>query len=1063
MMQLKDKNFRDICKIEFSKNIIVEAGAGTGKTTLLVSRLAILLLKNDEIDITQIIALTFTEKAAAEMKIRLAQELQNIIFILSTKSDKKNEIIDILTDKFNQKPDDIVSRAKKSLEMLDRAQISTIHSFCSYILKNYSLQSGVSPTSEIDKGTLQIYEFEKSWERFLDIELSENSKNAEQWINVLKQVNLKEIKKTAQLLSTSKLENYNPNSHDEFIAKLSKDKSKQAEKIISEYEQKAKGKVIEKLKLAKNILDGIESEDIPKPIDKKVIKTMDEKSFNQAREIVDFAINVNLENQQLISDVFNLVRPFCDKFKLEIIQKELVSFDDLLIKARDLVKQNRQVRTELKQKFKSILIDEFQDTDPIQGELLMFLAEQKNTFSTHHKKIKLENAKLFVVGDPKQSIYRFRGADISAYDFFTQNMLQQGSQKCLLQTNFRSNIEIVETANKIVSQVMKKEQDYQPQYEDIFSNPDAKSNKKSVEFLVVDNTDKKLKITDLRHNQAEQIAIWINKNKKEIKLKDIAILFRTRTESYIYLDALKRYNINYVVKEEKSFYQSQEISDLINILRTINNPFDKISLAGVLRSPFGGFSDEELYKFEQENLLNYLSKVPEKYKNLKKFYSLLTKFNNLVGRTSLKDLINKIFYTTRFMELSTRAYNNEQTLSNIFKFYDIASNLSERQNLTLAKFIVMLEQFTQEQKEGESPLSDEGINAVNVLTIHESKGLEFPVVIMADVSREDKQGAEKQPSHLYSWSENMHGIRVGGLKDKNLAYLEQLDKKHRFFEEIRILYVALTRAKNRLILVGNVISSSGSLSEILCRAKSYPKKDDKPEKIKFGDYQADVNYFEFDEPQNFIYKTHNASSSQEKKLDIPSWQKVWDKRKKNYDEIKEQKSVVLPSSLIDENDDDVLDENIYQEQAKAVGEICHKVMELDNFKDEIKIDDIYQAMRFLSFEISEKQQEIKQSFEILQKFSQTQTYQNLKTAKILAKELPFSFKQDDKIVNGVIDLIFEDKDQIILADYKSDKHQDTEKYKPQMDLYKKAGEKIFKNKKIETRIIFLRTGEVKIL
>ncbi len=1057
-MELKDKKFREICKTEFSKNIIVEAGAGTGKTTLLVSRLAVLLLKNNEIDITQIVALTFTEKAAAEMKIRLAQELQNIIFILSTKSDMKNEIISILMDKFSQKPEDIIDRAKKSLEMLDRAQISTIHSFCSYILKNYSLQSGISPISEIDDGSLKNFEFDKSWNKFLNIELTENSTNSKQWINVLKQIDLKEIKKTARLLSTSKLEDYNPSSHIEFIEKLCKTKSKKAEEIVSRYEDKAKGKVIEKLKNAKEVLDGIQDDGNLETISKNPIKSIEKQDYNDARDIINFAININQKNQKLIKDIFELIKPLCDKFKVEILQKELLSFDDLLIKARNLIKQNRQVRTELKEKFKAILIDEFQDTDPIQGELLMFLAEQKNNFATHCEKTKLENGKLFIVGDPKQSIYRFRGADISAYDFFTANMEKQGSQKCLLQTNFRSNVEIVETANKIASQVMKRENGYQPQYEDIFANPDAKSDSKSVEFLVIDNEDKKIKMQDLRHNQAEQIAIWINKNKKNISLKDIAILFRAQTESYIYLDALKRYDINYVVQEDKSFYKSQEINDLINILRTINNPFDKISLAGILRSPFGGFSDEELYKFEQENLLNYLSKVPSNHKKLQKFYALLIKFNNLVGRVSLKELITKIFYETYFMELSTRAYNTEQTLSNIFKFFDIASNLSERQNLTLSKFILMLEQFTQEQKEGESPLSDEGINAVNILTIHKAKGLEFPIVIMADISKEDKQTYEKQPSHLYSWSENMHGIRVGGLKDTNLAYLEQLDKKHRSLEEIRILYVALTRAKNRLVLVGNVDSSIGSLSEILCRAKSYPTKENKPEKIKFGDYQASVNYFKFDEPQNFIYKTQVVSSSSENELDIISWQKIWNKRKKKYDDIKEQKNIIAPSSLIDEDEEYIKQENIYQESAKTIGEICHKVMELANFKDEIKIADVYQAMRFLNFEISEKSKEIKDSFDILSEFSKTETYQNLKTAKILAKEMPFSFVNENKVVNGVIDLIFEDNGKIILADYKSDKHQETEKYKPQMDLYKKAGEKIFKGKKIECRIIFLRTG-----
>ncbi|MBT3392644.1 MAG: UvrD-helicase domain-containing protein [Elusimicrobiaceae bacterium] len=1062
-MELKDKKFREICKTEFSQNLIVEAGAGTGKTTLLVARLIVLLLKNDETDITQIVALTFTEKAASEMKIRLATELQKIIFILSNGNGDDNETISILKTKFHQKPEDIILRAQKALEKLDRAQISTIHSFCSYILKNYSLQSGISPVSEIDDGSLQNYEFDKHWDMFLDVELAENSTNENKWMTLLKEINLQDIKKFANYLSSSKLESYIPNSHQEFIDSLCKQKAEEVSEIITEYEDKAKGKIIEKLKLAKQILSGMYEDISLEPASKTPIKSMDSKDYIKAYEIINFAININPENQHLIEEAYNLVKPFCKKFKLEILQKELVSFDDLLIKARNLIKQNKLVRAELKEKFKTILIDEFQDTDPVQGELLMFLSEQKNNFSVSSAKTKLEAGKLFVVGDPKQSIYRFRGADISAYDFFTQTMQAQGAQKCLLQTNFRSSVEIVETANFITTQIMKKDQGYQPKYEDIFPNPQADTKNKSVEFLVIDTDDKKVKTQDLRHNQAEQIAVWIDKHKKDIKLKDIAILFRSQTESYIYLDALKRYGINYVVQEDKSFYKSQEINDLINVLKTINNPYDKISLTGVLRSPFGGFSDEDIYSFKKNNLLNYFSKVPSTNKKLKEFYTLLSKYNKLVGRVSLKDLINKIFYETFFIELCTRAYNSEQSLSNIFKFFDISAKLSETQNLTLSKFILMLEKFTEQQKEGESPLSDEGINAVNILTVHKAKGLEFPVVIMADISKEDKQTAEKQPSHLYSWSENMHGLKLGSIRDLNLTYLEQQDKKHRLLEEIRILYVALTRAKDRLVLVGNINSGKDSFSEILFKASAYPNAENKKENIEFGSFKLPINYFNFKNPQDFIYKTHNSPAEQNETLDITEWQKVWDKRVKKYDDIKEQKNIIAPSTLIDEEEEQLVVENIYQEKAKTVGEICHKVMELSNFKEQIDIKDVYKAMRFLNFEIAQHEQEIKESFEILNKFSKTQTYQNLKTAKVLDKEMPFSFVDETKIINGVMDLVFEDSGKIILADYKSDKHQSADKYKPQMDLYRKAGEKIFKGKKIECRIIFLRTSEVQIL
>ncbi|MEE9549347.1 MAG: UvrD-helicase domain-containing protein, partial [Candidatus Binatia bacterium] len=439
LAQLDDRPERELAATTFDRNVVVTAGAGTGKTTLLVDRLLHLLMRNPEpLKITEIAALTFTNKAANEMKLRLRERLQSYLGVRLDKDtvDKQEEeaqrAIRSFIERYHLTKDEIESRSREALRHIERSGIGTVHSFAATLLRLYPIEAGLDPQFREDDGAWFERYFEESWAVWLDQELSSQGARREDWKRILRKISLEEMRRfTFSLCSeTVQLDRLGHLSSDgEIPPTIRKWLEELEEKAAILLRQHPDGKnQIDKLtaisrKIICEILargelaQGVLEEEKAFLAEKEPgqVKAWSGSEVEQARELVRVARRLCQVDEKLTRWLCGLLIPFAESCREGFVNEGFVSFDGLLVRTRDLVRDHWPVREELKQQFKAILVDEFQDTDPIQYEILLYLAEQVGGRARHWRKVRLTPGKIFVVGDPKQSIYAFRRADIEAY------------------------------------------------------------------------------------------------------------------------------------------------------------------------------------------------------------------------------------------------------------------------------------------------------------------------------------------------------------------------------------------------------------------------------------------------------------------------------------------------------------------------------------------------------------------------------------------------------------------------------------------------------------------------
>ncbi len=937
-----DNDIRELAVSELDKNIVVTAGAGTGKTTLLVNRMLHLLLghkrfQKDESPILKIVAMTFTEKAAGEMKVRLMGELEKIVAVINgntpEEEKKKGEkFLMHIRDSYQTTYREIERRARKSLEDMDKAIIGTIHSFAAYILRLYPVEAGVVPGFTVDDGDAFDELFGKEWTKWLDAELALASPNADTWKSVLRRLDLESLKNLARRLSgftipldsltvavgnksviahphvppsgESESGNRTPHVHlspggrglggggaallhPPDIQSLIDPLSDKIVEVVTCCE-KSRNNLLSQLQELANILDSIKNQglgylnnleyDLNKNPSTAKTGWADE-AFKTAQELVK-ECHTLLKKLKTVDDVFiattiNLILPFAKSFRQTYLSHGYVSFDGLLTLTRDLLqkKEYRYIREKLKKEFRATLVDEFQDTDPLQYEIVLFLSESLEYYSTDARKVTLETGKLFIVGDPKQSIYAFRRADIEAYEQVVQQVYGQ-DETLKLQENFRSHSGIIEVVNQLFDgRIMVEQPGLQARYVPIHANrPKSRPTQKVEIVLVSDKEGEGLKADEAREAEAEWIARWIIKHvndeviedefaengHRQLKYRDVVLLLRAFTQVRPYVEALKRYGIPYIVEGEKYFYTTQEILDFMNLLRAIENPHDTIALVGVLRSPVVGLTDREIYELKINHILDYRNnisgevprsceltpkdkdtppkslpfegeggRVKKLSTDLKKivepFYGFLRKTHARSGVVPVSQLIAEIIDNTHIAEITACAWHGEQKLANLWKLHQMACDMEQSECISLKNFIDRIKARIKEaREEGESPLSDETLDVVKILTIHKSKGLEFPVVILGNLHGEVRNDKEVLDSAVFDWSASMTGIVIGkgDQKVRNLQsiIIEKKLNARSWEEEKRVLYVAMTRARERLILTGSPKDDDKSYMGLITRS-----------------------------------------------------------------------------------------------------------------------------------------------------------------------------------------------------------------------------------------------------
>ncbi|HEX2229303.1 MAG TPA: UvrD-helicase domain-containing protein, partial [Candidatus Binatia bacterium] len=847
-LELVDLADRERAVSTFDRSVVVTAGAGTGKTTLLIDRLVHLLARNSEpLKITEIVALTFTNKAASEMKERLRERLQSYLHAGSSKlpvteADKKIAAeFPALARRYQLSTDELNTRLQDALRNIERAEIGTIHSFAATLLRLYPLEAGVDPQFREDDGKQFEALFEEQWNLWLDQELALGGPHANDWRFVLAKLNLEQIKALAQSLSAESTELRPAAGIHPRLPAMSLWLDQLSERAAAVIERHPEDRQNEKLvRAARAVIDAFRhngriagdalNDERVLLADVSVnagLRGWNAEDVAAARSLVRVAKGLERVDEELTNLLWQILAPFAQRFRRFFVHQGFLSFDGLLTGARNLVRDHPKVREELKRKYRSVLIDEFQDTDPIQYEILLYLAERLGASAKNWRAVTLTPGKVFVVGDPKQSIYAFRRADIEAYLEVIERIIKaQDGADCRLTTNFRSDAKILGVVNGVFETLIREQEGVQPPYipihpapERLTLEPHAHDTPRlaTVSLRKIVSETGELDAEAARRLEGENLARWlkdevldkapITQNGKQVlaQPRDIAILFRKLTNIHEYLEPFRRRNIRYVVEGERHFYAAKEIIDAVNLLRAIDNPHDRLALVGVLRSPLGAVPDKLIYELHCGGLLDYRKaaqlSVRELPSSLAELYNTLGRLHDETRRLPVGEAMALIFASLPVRLLAACYFHGEQAVANLDKLKQQAEALGRDGLTTLKETIRQLQRRVLEIKEeGESVLAEETVDAVRIMSIHKAKGLEFPIVVLAGCHAgiDGRQG--KPAEVLFDWSSGVSGVHVGPYWDLPGLYIDEKTRARGEEEHKRVLYVAMTRPREHLVI-----------------------------------------------------------------------------------------------------------------------------------------------------------------------------------------------------------------------------------------------------------------------
>ena len=472
----------------FDRNVVVTAGAGTGKTTLLVERCVNLLMRpSDPVQMTELVALTFTNKAANEMKARLRDRLEVLAGHRTggpAAKEAEAAALDSLRERYSITTDDIHGRAREALQQLERAQIGTIHSFAAALLRLYPLETGLNPQFREDDGRLRKRQFDTGWGLWLDEELSGTGPRTEEWKKILGRFSLDRLGELALALCADNVDLdglQRPGGPDDPAGVLGQWLRGLEDTVTDLIHRHPKQRRIEQaLAVGRRVIQAarggasVDDEELGLLRGLTAPKDWAQEDFNHARDLVTDARALAQVDPVVIHRLCALLVPFARQCREDFARHGLVTFDGLLVRSRDLLRDHPRIREELKARFKAILVDEFQDTDPLQYEIILWLCEEPSRRAASWRDIRLAPGKLFVVGDPKQSIYGFRGADIAAYLQVVKEVIQaQNGVEYRLTANFRSDARILDVVNGVFEHLIREEPGLQPEYIALQPGPDT--------------------------------------------------------------------------------------------------------------------------------------------------------------------------------------------------------------------------------------------------------------------------------------------------------------------------------------------------------------------------------------------------------------------------------------------------------------------------------------------------------------------------------------------------------------------------------------------------------------
>ena len=848
--QSVDSRERELVRTDLAQNYIVEAAAGTGKTTLLVERI-LNLITEGKANPDEIVAITFTERAAAELKIRLRDELGKALAVAKGAPRARARGNALAAAKGGARDGaEATEHLAAALWAFERMQVTTIHSFCATLLRERPVEAGIDPKFEVADQLMADLIADRTWEEWLSREMDGDDAVLKR--AVLLGVKLDNMRSLAMAMVEHRdMLDHLPRPHDlekvltDYVAEfrrlaatletLCKSKCKQpgdkAAIAIGEIGRIARH--LDKIKEA-----GAGSGESPAGIEAVVLEDLgiewqsrwgskgkweSEDALDEARRGIDTVKDLHQRardsiHHNALAQLAQKLLGYVEAYKRAKDMEEVLDFQDLLLCARDTLSRHAEVRRYFARRYKYILVDEFQDTDPLQAEIIFLLSEKDPGKARTWEDAVAEPGKVFLVGDPKQSIYRFRRADIEMYATAKEKL---GKKHLLnIHQNFRCAPTIVDSVNTIFGDLFQPSAggNYQPEYVPLHFGR-KKHTVPDQHGVIVMHPDERItsELTNAhkrRTYEARAIAAFIKRVMAEgrpvydkpenrirpVMLRDIAILMETHKPLPYLEEALRLYEVDFRVIGGRHFYLRQEVQQLAAVLRAIENPYDTVALVAALRSPFFGISDEDifLYYCGTKNL-SYLKDA--RGTPLAEAFSTLRELHRIRNAISVEDLLRRLYEATRAPVTYLLKPGGEQRVANLLKIADTARALYERGICTLRGLVIWLrERESQEVEEAEAITVESGDDFVRILTMHKAKGLEFPMVILTDLSPRPRRRTEKL---IIDRVNNDIAISVGkkdGIRTANFDDLRDFEDLRWQAEKIRLLYVSMTRARDFLVL-----------------------------------------------------------------------------------------------------------------------------------------------------------------------------------------------------------------------------------------------------------------------
>ena len=776
--RVSDEQSRSLIRDALDETLVVEAAAGTGKTTELVSRI-VRVLAEGRAQVREIVAVTFTEKAAGELKLRLRQQLESA--------------------RHHARPE-VAARLDEAVQNLEEAHVSTIHGFCADLLRERPVEARVDPLFRVLTEGQAHRVFNDAFAGWFQSCLEDPPEGVRRSLRRSSRASRPGVVDEDGPMERLRRAAFDLAEWRDFRGEWTREPFDRAAPIgrlvqlvhalaeISRSPSYAGDNLYLDTdpvrRLSRELgpsppmesaadLDGLEAQliDLRRNRDFKRLRKGSGPTYAKGvtraqvleardalvRELDDFNIRADADLSALLhGELLACV----DRYQNVKAREGALDFLDLLLRARDLIRENTSVRNHFQSRFRRLFVDEFQDTDPLQAELLLLLAS-KDPSETRWEHVDPVPGKLFVVGDPKQSIYRFRRADVDIYRRVCAVLVDRGATFVELRKSFRSVENIQRVVNAAFAPLMDGDIDArQARYVPLERSRDDHE-QPSVVVLPVPSPYAQRFVAARAIEQSLPDAVgayvdwlvrqsgWTVTERRDpdrrvpLEARHVCILFR-RFVSYgedvtrPYVEALEARGVRHLLVGGRAFHDREEIETLRAALMAIEWPDDQLSVFSTLRGALFAIGDEDLLEYHHLARRFHPFRIPDTLPTglepIREALTWLREWHRQRNMRPVAETISEVLGRTRAHVSFVLRPGGEQDLANALHVGELARQYELEGGMSFRGFVDALREAASGGQAAEAPILEEGSDGVRLMTVHKAKGLEFPVVILADIT-----------------------------------------------------------------------------------------------------------------------------------------------------------------------------------------------------------------------------------------------------------------------------------------------------------------------------------------